>query len=127
MGANLLDQSGDIGNCDAKLLVFSGSCQVFVSVGVNSGIHSDTNCLHHFLRTSNGAELDLVLERGQRRRVYEIKLSKAPKLSRGFHELVQQLQPERAELIAPVDGSYAVKPGIWVRSPLEASQPTTAP
>ncbi len=81
----------------------------------------------HFLRTSNGAELDLVLERGQRRRVYEIKLSKAPKLSRGFHELVQQLQPERAELIAPVDGSYAVKPGIWVRSPLEASQPTTAP
>jgi len=79
----------------------------------------------HFLRTSNGAELDLVLERGQRRRVYEIKLSKAPKLSRGFHELVQQLQPERAELIAPVDVNFEIRPGIWVRSPLEASQ--TAP
>jgi predicted AAA+ superfamily ATPase len=79
----------------------------------------------HFLRTSNGAELDLVLERGQRRRVYEIKLSKAPKLSRGFHELVQQLQPERAELIAPVEVSFEIRPGIWVRSPLEASQ--TAP
>lgn len=80
----------------------------------------------YFLRTGHGAELDLVLERGQRRRVYETKLSKAPKLSRGFHELVQLLQPERAELIAPVDTSYEVRPGIWVRSPLEASQPATA-
>lgn len=79
----------------------------------------------HFLRTSNGAELDLVLERGQRRRVYEIKLSKAPKLSRGFHELVGQLQPERAELIAPVETSYEAKPGIWVRPPLEVSQTAT--
>ena len=74
----------------------------------------------HFCRTGHGAELDLVLERGQRRRVYEIKLSKAPKLSRGFHELVEVLQPERAELIAPIDTSYEIKPGIWVRSPLEA-------
>jgi len=81
----------------------------------------------HFLRTSNGAELDLVLERGQRRRVYEIKLSKAPKVSRGFHELVALLQPERAELIAPVDASFEARPGIWVRPPLEVSQPATSP
>ena len=69
----------------------------------------------HFLRTSNGAELDLVLERGRQRRVYEIKLSKAPRVSRGFHELVGQLQPERAELIAPVDQAFEARPGIWVR------------
>jgi len=81
----------------------------------------------HFLRTSNGAELDLVLERGQRRRVYEIKLSKAPKVSRGFHELVALLQPERAELIAPVDASFEARPGIWVRPPLEVSQAATSP
>jgi hypothetical protein len=71
----------------------------------------------HFLRTSNGAELDLVLERGRQRRVYEIKLSKAPRVSRGFHELVGQLQPERAELIAPVDQAFEARPGIWVRPP----------
>jgi predicted AAA+ superfamily ATPase len=70
-----------------------------------------------FLRTSNGAELDLVLERGRQRRVYEIKLSKAPRVSRGFHELVGQLQPERAELIAPVDQAFEARPGIWVRPP----------
>jgi uncharacterized protein len=75
----------------------------------------------HFLRTSNGAELDLVLERGQRWRVFEIKLSKAPRVSRGFHELVGQLQPERAELIAPVDQAFEARPGIWVRPPLQAS------
>ena len=73
----------------------------------------------HFLRTSNGAELDLVLERGQRWRVFEIKLSKAPRVSRGFHELVGQLQPERAELIAPVDQAFEARPGIWVRPPLQ--------
>jgi len=70
-----------------------------------------------FLRTSNGAELDLVLERGRQRRVYEIKLSKSPRVSRGFHELVGQLQPERAELIAPVDQAFEARPGIWVRPP----------
>ena len=76
----------------------------------------------HFLRTGHGAELDLVLERGQRRRVYEIKLSKAPKLSRGFHELVEQLQPEQASLIAPVETSFEIRPGIWVQPPLEVGQ-----
>ena len=75
----------------------------------------------YFLRTGNGAELDLVLERGQRWRVFEIKLSKAPRVSRGFHELVRQLQPERAELIAPVDQPFEARPGIWVRPPLQAS------
>jgi predicted AAA+ superfamily ATPase len=79
----------------------------------------------HFLRTSNGAELDLVLERGRQRRVYEIKLSKAPRVSRGFDELVGQLQPERAELIAPVDQAFEARPGIWVRPPLQASSAET--
>ncbi|MEA3642517.1 MAG: DUF4143 domain-containing protein [Lamprobacter sp.] len=36
-----------------------------------------------FLRTGNCAEIDLLLERGGQRRVFEIKLSKAPKPSRG--------------------------------------------
>jgi len=65
----------------------------------------------HFLRTSNGAELDLVLERGRQRRVYEIKLSKAPRVSRGFHELVGQ--------------AFEARPGIWVRPPLQASSAET--
>ncbi len=31
-----------------------------------------------------------------------------------------QLQPERAELIAPVDQAFEARPGIWVRPPLQA-------
>lgn len=70
-----------------------------------------------FLRTSNGAEIDLVMERAGRRHLFECKLSKAPKLSRGFHELVDSMQPESAWVIAPVDEPFEIKKGIFVGSP----------
>ena len=46
-----------------------------------------------FVRTGNGAEIDLLLERGGKRRVFEIKLSKAPKPSRGFYQLIDDVEP----------------------------------
>ena len=70
-----------------------------------------------FLRTSNGAEIDLVLERAGQYRLFECKLSKAPKPSRGFHELVDFMQPESAWVIAPVDEPYEIKKGFFVCSP----------
>ena len=69
-----------------------------------------------YIRTSNGAEIDLFLERGTRRLLFEFKLSKAPRPSRGFYELVQALDPEAALVIAPVDESYEIRPGIIVNS-----------
>ena len=71
-----------------------------------------------FLRTSNGAKIDLLLERGGRFHLFECKLSKAPKPSRGFYELVNSIQPESASIIAPVDEAYELHAGIWVK-PLE--------
>ncbi len=70
-----------------------------------------------FLRTSNGAEIDLVLERAGQCRVFECKLSKAPKPSRGFHELIAYMKPESAWVIAPVDEPYEIEKGIFVCSP----------
>lgn len=67
-----------------------------------------------FIRTSNGAEIDLVLERGNRKMVFEFKLSKAPRPSRGFFELVSDLQPEKAWVIAPVDAAYEYQEGIGI-------------
>jgi hypothetical protein len=32
---------------------------------------------------------------------------------------VEQLQPEQASLIAPVETSFEIRPGIWVQPPLE--------
>ena len=70
-----------------------------------------------FLLTLNGAEIDLVIERAGRRHLFECKLSKAPKPSRGFYELVENLQPETAWVIAPVEKPYEVKKGVIVCSP----------
>ncbi len=70
-----------------------------------------------FIRTSNGAEMDLILERAGRYHVFECKLSKAPKPSRGFYELIDSLQPESAWVIAPVDDSYEIKKGVIVCPP----------
>ncbi len=70
-----------------------------------------------FLRTSNGAEVDLMLERGGRCHLFECKLSKAPKPSRGFHQLVDDLKPNSAQIIAPVDEPFEIKDGIWVCPP----------
>jgi len=38
--------------------------------------------------------------------VFEIKLSKAPKPSRGFFELLKDIEPDGAWLIAPVDEPF---------------------
>ncbi|MFH0725540.1 MAG: ATP-binding protein [Pseudomonadota bacterium] len=70
-----------------------------------------------FLRTSNGAEIDLVLERAGQCRIFECKLSKAPKPSRGFYELVDSMKPESAWVIAPVDEPYEIKKGVFICSP----------
>jgi hypothetical protein len=55
----------------------------------------------------------LVMERGQRRLLFEIKLSKAPQPSRGFYELIDDLRPESATVVAPVDGPYEQRRGVW--------------
>ena len=73
-----------------------------------------------FTRTGNGAELDLVLERGGKMQAYEFKLSSAPKLGRGFHELVAELQPAAATLIAPVENAYELQKGVFVMPLAEA-------
>ena len=67
-----------------------------------------------FIRTGNGAELDLVLERGGKTHVYEFKLSTAPKAGRGFHELAAELNPASATIVAPVENSYELQKGVFV-------------
>jgi len=70
-----------------------------------------------FMRTSNGAEIDLILERAGKRHIFECKLSKAPKPSRGFYELFNSINPEAGWVIAPVDEPYQIRKGIYVCPP----------
>ncbi len=75
-----------------------------------------------FLRTNNGAEVDLVMKKAQRTLFFEFKSSKAPKLQRGFSELMDNLQPEQAWVLAPVDDAYPLKQKITAIHPAEFMQ-----
>lgn len=67
-----------------------------------------------FYRSSSGAEVDLVLQRGQKKIAIEIKSSSAPVVSRGFYEALEVIEPERALVVAPVDSPFPLKNGVWV-------------
>jgi len=71
-----------------------------------------------FYRTAAGAEIDLVLVRGQRRIAIECKASMAPKISRGFLNALDDLAPESAWIVAPVREGYPVREEVMV-SPLQ--------
>jgi predicted AAA+ superfamily ATPase len=70
-----------------------------------------------FYRTAAGAELDVVVSWGSRTVAFEIKLSAAPKVTRGFWQACSDLGVDAAFIVAPVvqgwplktDTPYAVK------------------
>jgi predicted AAA+ superfamily ATPase len=72
-----------------------------------------------FYRTAAGAEIDLVLERGQRRIAVECKASTAPAVSRGFWSALDDLAIDEAWVIAPVAEPYPLRQGVTV-APLTA-------
>ena len=72
--------------------------------------------LPSFYRSSSGAEIDLVLEKGQSKIAIEIKSSSAPSLTQGFFEALKVIKPEKALVLAPVDVSYPLKNDIWVHN-----------
>lgn len=76
---------------------------------------------HGFYCTSNGAEVDPVLElRSGQTWVIEIKRSTAPTVSKGFHLAAADLRATRKLLVAPVEQPYPMKEGIEVMNPLVA-------
>lgn len=67
-----------------------------------------------FFRTSNGAEMDLVLEKGRRKVAVEIKSSTSPVTSKGFWTSIETIQPDETFIIAPVDSAYPVAENVTV-------------
>ncbi len=67
-----------------------------------------------FYRSSGGAEIDLILERGNKKIAIEIKSSSAPTLTRGFFEGLEVVNADKAFVIAPVDQPYPIKKDVWV-------------
>jgi predicted AAA+ superfamily ATPase len=68
-----------------------------------------------FYRTSSGEEIDLVLVRGKKRLVFEVKASLTPHLSRGFADTIKALKPERTRVVCPMtDAGYPIQSGARV-------------
>lgn len=59
-----------------------------------------------FYRTSDGTEIDLILEKGDRRLAFEFKASLTPKVTRAFHNAVADVAPERTWTVYPGSDSY---------------------
>ncbi len=74
-----------------------------------------------FYRTSAGAELDLVIEIGDQRIGFEIKLSSAPSVSRGFWNACEDLGIAQAYVVAPVLAPYPLADNVEVISPMMLS------
>ena len=71
-----------------------------------------------YYRTAAGAELDLVLEKGNRRVAVECKASAAPQVTKGFWNALEDLRIREAWVVAPVQDSYPLAKGVTV-APLE--------
>lgn len=74
-----------------------------------------------FYRTAAGAELDLVVEQGSQRIGFEIKLSSAPNLTRGFWNACDDLGLSRAYVVAPVLAPYPLANNVEVIPPFDLS------
>ncbi|HPD64772.1 MAG TPA: ATP-binding protein [Bacteroidia bacterium] len=67
-----------------------------------------------FYRTSNGAEIDLILQKGNTTIAVECKANSAPVITRGFYESVELLNIQKAFIVAPVESSFPLSEKIWV-------------
>lgn len=70
-----------------------------------------------FYRTAAGAELDWVVDIGGRRIGFEVKLSAAPQVSRGFWNACEDLGLARAYVVAPVREPYPLAANVEVVPP----------
>ena len=62
-----------------------------------------------FYRTAAGAEIDLVVEWGNKKLGFEIKFSSAPKVSKGFWLACQDLGLDHAYVLAPVTAGWPLQ------------------
>ena len=67
-----------------------------------------------FYRTAAGTEIDVVLTAGQRRIGFEIKFSSTPKVGKGFWQALDDLQLDRAYVVAPVERRYPLSTAVDV-------------
>jgi len=72
---------------------------------------------YYFYRTQHGAEADLILVRGSEvEYCIEIKFTNAPKISKGFLQVIEDLQPKNNFVITPGSDQFPIRENIQVIS-----------
>lgn len=92
--------------------VAGASWEGFVVEQVAAALPADATL--GFYRTAAGAEIDLVVEQRGRRLGVEVKFSAAPRPARGFWQAMDDLQLQRAVVVAPVARRYRLEPRVEV-------------
>lgn len=67
-----------------------------------------------YFRTAHGAEIDLVLEKGDRRVAIECKTSTAPQVTKGFWNALADLQPRASFICIPQGSPYPIAKNVTV-------------
>lgn len=68
----------------------------------------------NFYRTSNGAEIDIVMTLNNSIFAIECKNSLSPSLSKGFYFAIEDIYPTHSFIVTPVDEGWPIKKGIDV-------------
>jgi len=69
-----------------------------------------------FARTSNGEEIDLLMERGRKRFAFEFKASIAPQLTKGSFTMLRDVAPDHTWVVCPVKKGWDLHEGVTVAS-----------
>lgn len=67
-----------------------------------------------FYRTAAGAELDVVVEMGQKKIGFEVKFSSAPTVTKGFWQACEDVGVDAAYVVAPVQTGWSMGDKVWV-------------
>lgn len=76
----------------------------------------------YYYRTSAGAEMDIVMKYKSKVFAIECKSSISPSLTRGAFNAIEDINPDKTFIIAPVELGWPFKPGIQVVSLTEIIQ-----
>ena len=75
-----------------------------------------------FYRTSSGSEIDLILEKGNRRIAIECKGSTSPNLNRGFWNALGDIEFQEVWVVAPVKERYPIEKKVVVTPPHQLNE-----
>jgi predicted AAA+ superfamily ATPase len=74
----------------------------------------------YFYRTAVGSEIDLIMIRGNQKIAFECKASTAPKLTKGWWDAIDDINPDKTYVVAPIDSSaYPLSDSVTITSLIE--------